>query len=633
MLNLEQILIKTAQYFDLDLNTLAIEQSVQKKRFITQSLSQKTYKKVLEKLFNEINLLKIDPRVKVIIDEFLEHYDYLQEQLRITTDKTQEKDIDWLLLKHFVIPFFAVRIGQNFANYDDRIDMGLPGGSFWYLPEFGVKKLIFPINRVMKWWIDLFGTSDEKFYKTLDQHYSDSQNTGDIKSNKQTLKKWHDNLVQPKLETIKMYASYKLDYKGVFFNDTDSFIDTQFQAALDFIKSKKISIEDLKLEVPNWNSIVDRMNSNTLTYEEKERFVLYIINRWAKPTAKKLEDLLTVSRVSQSTYKELCEYFSVDVVSNNIDENKIMQLVALFSNVYNSYLSYTENTEFEWADLFKSYIPKIDLLHRNSKDALDQIIAKILGDLNAPYNDMQVDEIVLFSNDLESRKQAKKNLEMEEEAETVDREYNIKVNEALEYLKKYRHFDNRWFPYVQALSNTKLLHNIGDFFEGKNHLTNEAPLVDITLAFTIHIQYYRVSTDILNKKVALHKIVNLATFPYYPRLIPEAETEKWFTELIKIGDASNEREQLGLRTKWACHLICQKKFDEAILLIDEYEDKTKEMKPEEYVPELLWIGKKVGLMTENSSLVKRLDKRLKMLPSKYQSRVDLSKESIFHYYK
>ena len=71
MLNIEQLLIKTAQYFDLDLNKLGIKHTDQKKRLFTRNLSESKYGKLVDKLFSEIALLNINPSVKKIIDEFI----------------------------------------------------------------------------------------------------------------------------------------------------------------------------------------------------------------------------------------------------------------------------------------------------------------------------------------------------------------------------------------------------------------------------------------------------------------------------------------------------------------------------------------------------------------------------------
>ena len=48
-----------------------------------------------------------------MIYEFMNHYDYITKEIYKAYDEKREKEIDWLLLKHFVVPFFAVRMSQN----------------------------------------------------------------------------------------------------------------------------------------------------------------------------------------------------------------------------------------------------------------------------------------------------------------------------------------------------------------------------------------------------------------------------------------------------------------------------------------------------------------------------------------
>ena len=64
----------------------------------------------------------------------------------------------------FVLPFVACNLIEYLAA-DSSIESGMPGGSFWYLPEVegnedgrGCRVTKWPVNKVLAWWEDLLGT-------------------------------------------------------------------------------------------------------------------------------------------------------------------------------------------------------------------------------------------------------------------------------------------------------------------------------------------------------------------------------------------------------------------------------------------------------------------------------------------
>ena len=56
MLNTEQILIKVAQYFDLDLTRLGIKQSTEKSRLYKHQLTKETIEHIVNSIYREIEL-------------------------------------------------------------------------------------------------------------------------------------------------------------------------------------------------------------------------------------------------------------------------------------------------------------------------------------------------------------------------------------------------------------------------------------------------------------------------------------------------------------------------------------------------------------------------------------------------
>ena len=620
MLNIEQILIKTAQYFDLDLKKLGIERSAEKTRLYKRQAEKNNIEYILKKIYQEIDSLEINPLLKELISEFFEHYSYISEQLYISFDEAQEKEVDWLLLKHFVVPFFAVRTSQNFSFYDDRIDHSLPGGDFWYLPTYlNESKISFPINKVMKWLIDLYGGSNQEFYFNKKSDYDNGFSAN-------TLKKWHNLLTVPDIKTIKEFTSYELNYSGVFSYEKEASIALQFKSAIEFIELKSISIEQLKLEVPNAYNILDRLYSETLTDEEQARFVLYIKQRWSKPTPKKIEHLLTASRVSQACYKELCKYFDTDEKATVIDDNKVMQLSILFEFIYNITISLQTDNTHELMELFKSYIYPISKIERSPKEALDEIIASISADIELKSDDFRIDEILLITS-TENREKSIENLEKKEYSKFIREQQSKQVYDAIEFIQTAKD-EEVIINYIYSIKDDFVLHNIGDYFQGNNYLTNESVQPDIRLALTIHIAYSRVAQDLLNQQNAYHKVLNLLTFSYYPRTLNKEDVEEWLFELERLSDKNDARSTSMILSYKIYHLINQSNTNEVIIIIEELLEITKSMKPEEYSPQVLFIAQDYMLKTSNKKLYNKLKKRNERHPL-YKTHI----ECMFYFYE
>jgi len=607
MLNTEQILIKVAQYFDLDLTRLGIKQSTEKSRLYKHQLTKETIEHITNSIYKEIESLDINSSVKEIIKEFMKHYAYITKEIYSAYDEKREKEIDWLLLKHFIIPFFAIRLSQNTSFYDDRIDKGLPGGDFWYFPTFdsNSSKICFPVNKIMKWLIDLHGGSNQDFYcmKKYDFNEDTYLNISDS-----TLKDWHDNLVLPKVKNIKELASYNFIYDGVFNNNHEDSIEAQFNFAMEFIKSKSLSVDELKLEVPNWNNLLDRLYSDNLSNEEKERFILYIEQRWAKPTPKQIEYLLTVSRVSQACYKGLCDYFNIEEEAITIDENNVIQLVRLFSSIYNTEIELRVSGKSEVLEIFELYIQNINKIQGYEKEALDQIIASIYNDMGLKTDNCNIDEIlILFSPNKENKKQAIMNFKSKKLYDNYKETQNRQVYQALEYIKETGNED-KILKYIYSITDNEVLHNIGDYFQGNNYLTNEIVEPNLAVALTIHVRYSLVAHDLLNKENAYSKVLNILTFSYYPRMLDKEDVDKWLFKLEKISNANDFRSKLINLSYHGYHLINQQDKIKIIALIEQYKQAIKKMKPEEYNPQFLFVAQDYMLNIGNKKLYNKLKK-------------------------
>lgn len=587
MLNREQILIKASQYLGFDLKKLGIEQTEEKKRFFKRQATNETIQHKEKKISKKIASLKLNRRLEGIFFEFLAHYDYISQELHNNINKDEEKMVDWLLLKFFVVPFFAVKVSQEFAHYNNRIDIGLTGSDFWYLPSFDTQtnKIKFPLNKIIDWLIDLDGSSNYNFYLNA---------PATIKSGN-TLKKWHYKLTSPDYENIKAMSTHDFNYKGIVKLDEKLTLNAQYTPVLDFLKSKKITAEQLKLEIPNVNNLVERAYENSLNDEEKKKFVMYVTQRWNKPSEDMIKNVLLTARVTQAFYKELLNYFDISMNdSKSYKKNFILQLTDLFCFIYNQSLNRATAPN---ADYFDLYINNINLLNVDTQSALDRIVSEILFDSHHPISRYRIDEVLFTkiideNNFLLSIENIKSRLLTQEEHYKQE----SKIHDALNFIRSCEIYDiERKLNYIYSIEDPMVLQNLGDYFSGENYLTNEIePMVDIDLALQIRIYIYKKFNNFTEKKIAYFGIVNLFTFPYYPRRLSEQDTQEWLDQNNQFIDSNNDREKLIFLGYRIYHEINKNKNNhkEVIDLTEQYIQSIVNLKPEEYNPQVLPVVQK-----------------------------------------
>lgn len=622
MLNFEQILIKAAQYLDLELSQLKIKGTPQKTRFVNKSSSQEKYEEVLSLLLKELGSRANNKVIKIILDEFFKHYEYLTHKLQNSCTSKNEISYDWLLLRFFVVPFFAVRISQNFSNYYHRADLGLPGGYFWYLPRHSKvygedrDKIIYPVNEVMKWWIDLSGMSNDDFYHQF-LEVDNSKNS--IKNGQHTLKKWHDTGTLPSHEKIAEYASCELMYEGIFTPDKNVSISKQFTSALDFLKRKKLTHDQLKNEIPNTDNIIERLDDD-LSDKDKKKFVAYIAKRWKKPSARRLRQVLTVARASQALYIDLCKSFVVDKKCTNISENRVLQLSYLFSTLYNVQMLNDDfnETDYEAIEVEKEtlmygdYLQPMNRVNSKQHEVLDRLAIEIkrLQDSHF-YNIPQIIYLLtqdkneiqklfdIASLELNTKSMIKKEAQKAYKVTTM-----ISTSTDLTEAKKY----------IDGISNYNVLNMLGDYYTGDNYLTIRPPVQWLDLAIYIYSVCVEKAKD---KKTALIKVASMATNPHYPRLMNKEGIEYILNLLIQEVDEEDLKEYLQFKTIYAYFIICQQDTTEIAKALTNYLEFTHDFKSETYDFNLLRIGVEILPKGKYKKLIQLLKERIALLDPSY----------------
>jgi len=178
---------------------------------------------------------------------------YKELELKTWTFNADQKQINWMLLTHFLVPGLA-RFSA-FQAIQTPFDKGMSGGRFWYVPELiennGDKKLILPVPQVIDWLTDLLGTE----IQNVVNHSLDI----DIQNLQRSLYNWKNGTNTIRYSSIYEYFpdGLSLNFEGAFLLDETITLDEQFNQALAFINKKDLNAQKLKFELPLSEEIRD----------------------------------------------------------------------------------------------------------------------------------------------------------------------------------------------------------------------------------------------------------------------------------------------------------------------------------------------------------------------------------------
>ncbi|KFJ90103.1 ankyrin [Pseudomonas sp. 1-7] len=313
--------------------------TTKKNKFATGQDSLAAHKAMGEEVLHAIfDALDMDPRARVdAIDnltEFGNAYKYLE--LNTWTFAADERQVLWMLLGYFYMPGLARRAA--FWSLEETLDMGMPGGRFWYLPEprevDGQSSLYPPAAQVLDWLLDLLGMTLEEF---ADQRSESTDGGHD--GLRRSLYNWRMGTT-PDLSTIKKYFSKDLqvEFKGAFALDDSRSPAEQFADALAFVARKQLSTDQLRLEIPMPQPHrLEAILGSSADDEEKAAFVGYLARRYAAPSTHTIRQRLLFARMVQDGYTRLLKFLcpGVDRQCADARQNKLLQLFAIYKLVYN----------------------------------------------------------------------------------------------------------------------------------------------------------------------------------------------------------------------------------------------------------------------------------------------------------
>lgn len=348
-------------------------------RFQSFNTSLDVFGKTLEEITAAIlNALDIDQRhqddARLNIHEWAQFNKALE--LSVWTANASLQQVVWYLLAYVHVPHLARRIAfwqlATVESDSAAIDAGMPGGKFWYLPALNVgeDRLVMPMTAVIDWLLDLLNLSSIYGMKGAVGHRSlRDQNESVIR----TLNHWRSGKHLPK-SAAKIDELFpddvSLQFDGALCLSPAMAIDEKISFTLNFLAKKGLgTAERMHEQIPMSETRIGAVLAHMASTDEKNIFIDQMSTRYAAPAISTIRQRLKVARLSQDGYARLLQLLcpAVDQVSTDAEQNKVLQLVALFQTIYNLTIDAWDkrNTEFAQDAYFESQLAvwdKADLL-------------------------------------------------------------------------------------------------------------------------------------------------------------------------------------------------------------------------------------------------------------------------------
>ncbi|NMM38576.1 MAG: ankyrin repeat domain-containing protein [Glaciimonas sp.] len=325
------------------------DQTKVKDKFSNLGMPAKKHAKMRDEVSNDIfDSLEMDEAGRSDARQSMVEWEGFHKavELETWTSNADQRQVLWHLLGYSYVPALARRIA--FWNLESAFDKGMPGGKFWFLPHVNATsgKMELPVPQVIDWLIDLLGTS---IGQAKDGLGNKKNANGYQDSIEKSLGNWKNGLI-PRTNSLRDYfpEGATLDFKGVFEVEDSLANDVKFTAALAFIQSKKLSVDDLRDQIPmtqagRLEAVLDQSASD----DEKLEFVRLLLTRYAKPSMGIIRQRLLVARMVQDGYRRLRGFLCPDVKDTCTDpsQNKLLQLAGIFGTIYNLTVDAWKNSD------------------------------------------------------------------------------------------------------------------------------------------------------------------------------------------------------------------------------------------------------------------------------------------------
>ncbi len=323
-------------------------QSKKKKKFADGSGSLEAHERMGTEIMQAIfKALDMDPLASEDLLHNLTMFwnSYKDLELHTWTFDADQRQILWMLLGYFYIPGLA----RHAAHWSicTQLDRGMPGGRFWYLPVpreiNGKPNFYMPVAQVVDWLLDLLGMPLEKFADESSEKRADG-----CDNLRRSLYNWRNGTTIT-IDSIRNFpddTDTKLNFKGTFAPDGNRSSAEQFADALAFVDHKHLTADKLRLEIPI--TPIDRLEAilnDTVDEDEQAEFVRCLTDRYGEPTLHTIRQKLLFARMVQNGYKRLLKFLcpGVDVQCTDTQQNKVLQLLNIYSYIYNLTIDASEN--------------------------------------------------------------------------------------------------------------------------------------------------------------------------------------------------------------------------------------------------------------------------------------------------
>ena len=330
----ESLLIQIAKVLSANSEMTSKAKSKFKNVDMSMDYLSMTWKNILDDISDILNLdekAKNDLKSNIYVD----YKRHKAIELGVFSSKATQQKIVWQYLARVLIPALARH--SVFWQIESKMDEGMPDGKFWYLPAFDLandsNQLHLPVPQVLDWLIDLIQDSNITIASNIEDDLGIRDNFGTVLRN---LYNWKKAKNTPKISSINntFPDEVNIRFNGCFTPNKQS---SQFEQALIFIKKKGLLPGVLQHEIAINEDDLKRILNADSSKEEQQDFVQKIKRRYQAPSAKIIRQRLLIARAIQEGYEQLVKFLTptVDKLCLDLNQNKTLQLVQLYNDVYN----------------------------------------------------------------------------------------------------------------------------------------------------------------------------------------------------------------------------------------------------------------------------------------------------------
>lgn len=256
------------------------------------------------------------------------------------TFSASPQQVLWEHLVHLYIPFIA-RIAANWM-IDERADYGMPDNRFWFLPEpdlHNPSQFLMPVRQVIDWLFDLLGCSIEEFAEwNAGEETADPDRKGED-GTKRTLYRWKSGEKLPDQATIGRFFSDQAvpNFRGSITLTAEITPDQQYAQVRDLVQRKGLCEESLLDDINMSREDISAALDGTAHASLRNLFVDRVCRRYAPPSMKLIRQRLLFARAVQDGYRRLHKFLcpDADLQCTDPQKNRVLELVAIFKNIYN----------------------------------------------------------------------------------------------------------------------------------------------------------------------------------------------------------------------------------------------------------------------------------------------------------